>query len=570
MLAYQNIYASPGNMTKGSDGKTIDAMSLSRIDGIIASLRDESYQPKPSRRTYIPKKNGKKRPLGIPSFDDKLVQECVRLLLEAIYEGSFAKTSHGLRPNHSCHTALRHVQVNFTGVKWFVEGDIKGFFDNIDHDVMIHILAERIKDERFLRLIRKFLKAGYLENWVYHNTYSGTPQGGIISPILANIYLDKLDCFVEKLKAEFDLGICRKIHPVSYKLSMKHGILAKKLRSSSSEEEKRMLTEQMRAVERERMQFPHSDPFDTGFKRIQYVRYADDFLIGVIGSKEDAQKIKERIRDFLSSALKLELSDEKTLITHSAKRARFLGYDIYVRRSNVTKRNCNGVLRRNLNGTVCLELPSEVMRKKLLEYRAMEIKTIVYGKENWLAKARYALVDNDDLEILSQYNSEIRGFRNYYRIANNASHASSFGYIMQYSMFKTFAAKYRISMKDAVQKLRLGKNFGVRYLDKNGKIKTRMFYADGFARKSMQKAAGVDMLPNTVIYSGRTNLMDRLAARKCELCGRCGCDLEMHHVRKLKDLKGKNHWERLMITKNRKTIALCVDCHQKLHGGKLS
>lgn len=137
-------------MTKGSDGNTIDAMSLNRIEGIIARLKDESYQPKPSRRTYIPKKNGKKRPLGIPSFDDKLVQECVRLLLEAIYESSFAKTSHGFRPNHSCHTALSQVQVNFTGVKWFVEGDIKGFFDNIDHDVMIHILAERIKDERFL------------------------------------------------------------------------------------------------------------------------------------------------------------------------------------------------------------------------------------------------------------------------------------------------------------------------------------------------------------------------------------------------------------------------------------
>ena len=202
--------------------------------------------------------------------------------------------------------------------------------------------------------------------------------------------------------------------------------------------------------------------------------------------------------------------------------------------------------------------------------RAMDIKTTVYRKENWVTKARYALVDNDDLEILSQYNSEIRGFRNYYRIANNASHASSFGYIMQYSMFKTVAAKYRISMKDAIRKLRIGKNFGVYYLDKNGKTKTRMFYADGFARKSMQKTAGVDTLPNTVIYSGRTKLVDRLAARKCELCGKCGCDLEMHHVRKLKDLKGKSQWERLMITKNRKTIALCVDCHQKLHGGKLN
>ena len=200
----------------------------------------------------------------------------------------------------------------------------------------------------------------------------------------------------------------------------------------------------------------------------------------------------------------------------------------------------------------------------------MEISTTVYGKENWVAKARYALVNNDDLEILSQYNSEIRGFRNYYRIANNASHVSSFGYIMQYSLFKTFAAKYRISMRDAIKKLRIGKNFGVQYLDKKGKTKTRLFYNEGYARKTVQKTESVDHHPNTIIYSTKTSLMDRLAARKCELCGKTDCDLQMHHVRKLKDLKGKDHWERLMIMKNRKTIALCVDCHQKLHGGKLN
>jgi len=175
LLAYQNIYANQGNMAKGTDGKIIDEMSLGRIDRLIDSLKDESYQPQPSRRTYIPKKNGKMRPLGIPSFDDKLVQEAMRLILEAVYDESFAKTSHGFRPNHSCHTALEQTRVSFTGVKWFVEGDIKGFFDNIDHNVMVEILAKRIRDQRFLRLIRKFLRAGYMENWIYHSTYSGTP-----------------------------------------------------------------------------------------------------------------------------------------------------------------------------------------------------------------------------------------------------------------------------------------------------------------------------------------------------------------------------------------------------------
>ena len=171
-VAYQRIYAKQGNMTSGADGKTIDQMSIQRIEHIIESLKNETYQPNPSKRTYIPKKNGKKRPLGIPSFDDKLVQEVVRMILEAIYEGSFEHTSHGFRPKRSCHTALIDIQKTFTAVKWFIEGDIKGFFDNINHDVLINILRERIADERFLRLIRKFMNAGYVEYWVFHRRYS--------------------------------------------------------------------------------------------------------------------------------------------------------------------------------------------------------------------------------------------------------------------------------------------------------------------------------------------------------------------------------------------------------------
>ena len=570
LLAYQNIYAAPGNMTPGTDGNTIDAMSLIRIDGIIARLKDESYQPQPSRRTYIPKKNGKMRPLGIPSFDDKLVQECVRLMLEAIYEGSFARTSHGFRPKHSCHTALDQVQKSFIGVKWFVEGDIKGFFDNINHDVMVNILSERIKDERFLRLIRKFLKAGYLEEWRYHNTYSGTPQGGIISPILANIYLDKLDRFMERMKEDFDCGNRRKKLPESYELEKRYARLQKELRMETNIHFKAWILEDIRELERYKMAIPYGDPFDSGFKRLQYVRYADDFLIGVIGSKEDAQRIKEQVKVFVADTLKLELSDEKTLITHSSKRARFLGYDIYVRRSTATKRMKGGHLRRHLNGTVCLEVPSEVMRKKLLEYSAMTIETTVYGKENWKAQARVYLKNNDPLEILDRYNSEIRGFRNYYRIANNASHVSSFGYIMQYSMFKTFTAKYQTSMRKAIRRLRIGRNFGVRFIGKKGKQEIRLFFHDGFARKPMMKSAAVDCIPNTARFSSKTSLMDRLAARQCELCGKTDVDIEMHHVRKLKDLKGKYEWERFMIARKRKTLALCVDCHRKLHNGRLN
>lgn len=375
---------------------------------------------------------------------------------------------------------------------------------------------------------------------------------------------------MEELKKRFDKGSARAVYPETYELEKKRGVLVKKLRNTNSEEEKQVLTEEIREIDREKLTIPYSDPFDTSFKRLQYVRYADDFLVGVIGSKEDAIAIKEQVKAFVADTLMLELSDEKTLITHSEKRARFLGYDIYVRRSAATKKDKAGRLCRHLNGTVCLEMPTELMRKKLLEYGAMTIEKTVYGKDNWKAKARYYLKDNDDLEILDQYNSEIRGFRNYYRIANNAAHASSFGYIMQYSMFKTFATKYRTTMRRVIGKLRIGKNFGVRFADKKGKTKTRLFYNDGFARKPLQKNAVVDVIPKTAMYSSETSLMARLSARQCELCGKTDCEIEIHHIRKLKDLKGKSYWERFMIARNRKTLALCLDCHKKLHSGKLN
>ena len=188
-VAYQRIYAKPGNMTPGADGNTINRMSLQRINKVIASLRDESYKPNPAKRIYIPKKNGKKRPLGIPSFEDKLVQEVVRMILEAVYEEVFANTSHGFRPNRSCHTALTHIQKTFTGTKWFVEGDIKGFFDNIDHDWIIKFLEHDKADKNFIRYIKRFLIGGVMEDGKRLSTDSGTVQGGLISPVLANVYL---------------------------------------------------------------------------------------------------------------------------------------------------------------------------------------------------------------------------------------------------------------------------------------------------------------------------------------------------------------------------------------------
>lgn len=569
LLAYKNIYAHEGNMTKGTDGETIDGMSLKRIDDLIAKMCDESYQPKPSRRTYITKKDGKrKRPLGIPAFIDKLVQEVIRMILEAIYEGSFENCSHGFRHDRSCHTALDQIQTRFTGAKWFIEGDIKGFFDNIHHDILIDILKERISDDRFIRLIRKFLKAGYIEDWVYHKTYSGTPQGGIISPILANIYLDKLDKYMQEYIQKFNKGKDRKRNPEYRKLETKRRNLVEKLKKAESKADKDIIKAEIRQVEMERRDVPYSLPMDESYKRMQYVRYADDFLIGVIGSKKDCEMTKKDIAEFLSAKLGLELSQEKTLITHGQKKAHFLGYSIYVRKSNLPKRDKLGRMVRNYGGRIVLEVESSTIRDKLLSLKAMEI-TYVDGKEIWKAKARYSMKDSDDLEILRTYNSEIRGFYNYYSIANNSSIINSFKYIMEYSMYKTYATKYRTTKHNMIEKYRINKDFGVKYKTKDGKEKICLFYNEGFKRKDINRNADVDNVTDKRFYLGRTSLIQRLEAGRCELCGAENVPIEIHHVRKLKDMNGKKFWEKFMIARKRKTLALCHKCHVDLHNEKL-
>ena len=565
-VAYQKIASNGGSTTKGSDGRSIDGMSLARIETLIASLKDESYQPHPSRRVHIPKKNGKTRPLGIPAFEDKLVQEVVRMILEAIYEGHFETTSHGFRPKRSCHTALLHIQKTFNGAKWFIEGDIKGFFDNIDHDVLVGILRERISDDRFIRLIRKFLKAGYVEDWTFHNTYSGTPQGGIVSPILANIYLDKLDKYVKEYIQHFDKGTKRRPGKESNNLANERKRTVRKLKKVKDGTEKAALVARLKAIEQERAAFPNGDEMDESYRRLKYIRYADDFILGVIGSKEEAQRIKEDIKSFLSASLALELSEEKTLITHTGKSAKFLGYEITVTRDNHQRRDVLGCLRRTYGKRVRLNVSMATLRDKLLEYGAMEIK-LRNGKEVWKPKCRSGLIFNDDLEILDRYNRETVGFCNYYLIANNCVVLHNFRYIMEYSMYKTFAGKYRSTVRKINKKYRYNKLFTVKY-EQKGAIKSRTFYKTSFKRRTTAFNGSCDIEPYSIADVSRTNLTDRLKAEKCELCGATG-KLIMHHVRNLKDLKGKESWERLMSARKRKTIALCPSCHRLRHLGKV-
>ena len=534
-IAYQRISANKGGMTSGSDNQTLDEMSLSRIQELIATLKDESYQPKPARRVYIPKKNGKKRPLGLPSVNDKLVQEVLRMILEPIYEGQFSYCSHGFRPNRSCHTALAQIQKSFNGVKWFVEGDIKGYFDNINHSVLINTLCERIEDERFIRLVRKFLNAGYIEDWKFQRTYSGTPQGGIISPLLANIYLDKLDKYIADYINNFDKGKNRKENKESRTIRARRERLINKVKTETDSNKRAELVKEYKANQAQSALIPSGNEMDENYKRLKYVRYADDFLIGVIGSKADAQKIKEDITKYLSENLALELSEEKTLITHSSKAAKFLGYEIYVMTSNATKRKANGAMCRVFNKRLQLMIGRDTIKQKLLDEGLVEIK-IHNGKEQWKPKSKSVLVANDDLEILDHYNNLIRGFVNYYSLANNSCTLHSFTHILEYSMYKTFAHKYRSKVPEILRRYMKNGIFTVKYTVKSGRVKERTF-----------------------------NLIDRLKANKCELCGAENTELEMHHINKLKNITGKSEWEKLMMARRRKTIAVCKKCHYTIH-----
>lgn len=559
-VAYKNLYANNGAATKGVNEDMADGFSEAKIDSIIKALADETYQPMPVRRTYIQKKNNRKklRPLGIPTFTDKLVQEVLRMIPEAVYEPIFLDVSHGFRPKRSCHTALKQLRREFNGTRWFVEGDIKGCFDNINHAVLVGLLSNKIKDARITKLIYKFLKAGYLEDWQYHKTYSGTPQGGIISPLLANIYLHELDKFVMKLKSEFDTPGVGRITPEYRELHNEIKRLSYRLTKVTGDERKLVLAE-YKLKRQKLMPTPCTAQTD---KKLKYIRYADDFLIAVKGSREDCQWIKSKLAEFIGDVLKMELSEEKTLITHSSKCASFLGYDVRVRRSGKIKRGGPGhVKMRTLNGGVELLVP---LNDKIRPF--VFTKGVAIQKEDgsMFPVHRKYLVGLTDLEIVSVYNAELRGICNYYGMASNFCKLHYFAYLMEYSCLKTLASKHKTSLSKIIDKFNDGTGkWGIPYETKLGS-KRRYFanYAD-----CKGKAFATDYISNAaVVYGYAVNTLEnRLKAKVCELCGTTESDhYEVHHINKLKNLKGKERWEIAMIAKHRKTLVVCRDCHRSI------
>jgi group II intron reverse transcriptase/maturase len=564
LKAYGRISRNAGALTKGITDDTVDGMSLGTIKTLIEAIRQERYRWTPVRRILIPKSNGKMRPLGIPTWHDKLLQEVVRSLLEAYYEPQFNIHSHGFRPGLGCDTALQDISQTWRGTKWFIEGDIKGCFDNIDHEVLLSILGEKIHDNRFLRLIENMLKAGYSEEWQVKPTLSGTPQGGIISPLLANIYLDRLDQHVEEtFSPAYNRGKAKRLNPDYVRICKQRSLAKQKGDLATYRELGRTLSKMQTQV-----------VYDPGYRRLKYVRYADDFLLGFHGPESEAEMIKDRIGDFLRDHLKLELSPEKTLITPATERARFLGYEITTW-SKCRSDSVDTSLRGNA-GSIKLMIPAKVV---------VELSSLYKAKGR--PKAKYDHRFDDDFTVIATYGAVYRGYVQYYKRASNLGWFGHLHWAMYWSLLRTLAgihkktansmrSKYAAThiMWDELRGRFVAKRVlkMVRTDPKTGREYTALFGEPSLQRDKFALIQDGPLQRHHV--GGRNELVARLLANYCEVCG-SDDRINVHHMRKLKDLKVPGRrvppiWKQIMAARKRKTLVVCHPCHVAIHNGTLT
>jgi len=566
LMAYGRIYANHGAMTPGACGETADGMSMAKIGGVIDALRHERFRFRPVRRAWIPKKNGKKRPLGLPSWTDKLVGEVIRLLLEAYYEPQFSARSHGFRPRRGCHTALTEIVYNWTGTTWFIEGDISDCFGSIDHSVLLRILGESIHDNRFLRLVKQMLQAGYIEDWEWNATLSGAPQGGVISPLLSNIYMDRLDRFAETvLTPEYTRGKARRKNP-AYR-EVENAI--KRIRQRLAYWKEHTETAEVRNLRKRLRRLPSGDPLDPGFRRLRYIRYADDHLLGFTGPRSEAEQVKQRMATFLRDELGLELNQEKTLITHARTgAARFLGYEITTQQAS-EKISRGGRINRGMraaNGNIGLRVPLDVIRAKCAPY-------LQHGKPERLDFLR----DRSDYDIVGIYGAQYRGIVQYYLPAGDVWRLDRLRTAMLTSMLKTLAARHDSTVTKMASKFKttIPTPYGPRRcfearIERNGR-KPLVARFGGIPLKRQKKAVIIDF-PTAPVAPRRSGseLLRRLGHRHCEICGNPG-QVQVHQVRKLADLTAapgqpQPAWAQLMAEMRRKTLIVCSHCHKSIHG----
>ncbi|BCL79148.1 maturase [Ktedonobacteria bacterium brp13] len=569
--AYANIYANKGAITPGVDEVTLDGFSEERVASIITQLKDGTYRFQPVRRVFIPKKNGKKRPLGISSGNDKLVQEVVRIILEHIYEPIFEDSSHGFRPKRSPHTALEQIGEHWGSIKWIVDMDIRDYFNTINHELLVELLKKKIDDTRFLRLIKAMLDAGYLEDWTYHTTYSGVPQGSIVSPILANVYLHELDLFMKGLKQRFDRGKKRKKNLLYHRYSDRIKRLRAKWDSlkgkEGTEKELQAIQDEIRRIDQLRKQIPSGDPFDADYKRLFYCRYADDFCIGIIGSHADAERVRQEVKAFIEETLKLAIAEEKSHIRRSKQGTIFVGYEVKTYSGDrviKVKRGSRHTTYKSMSEQLQLHIPAGKLQKFCSSKGYGNYERIkATHKAKWIALS--------DAEILLAYNGELRGLANYYALACNVKQEMHrLALIWRASLFKTLACKHKSRRSKIAKQLKTEDGY---VLIVPGEKKTRTIKV--FRLKDLKvpipNDPQLDVSPNIFTWTlSRSEIIKRLNKKQCEYCETTAGPFEIHHIRKMKDVaKGKAFWQQMMAARNRKTFVLCRTCHHQLHNGTL-
>lgn len=536
--AYNNIKSKPGNMTPGITPETLDGLNWEWILETSQLLKSGNFDFTPSRRIQIPKASGGKRPLSIGSPRDKIVQEAMRMILEAIYEPHFSEYSHGFRPARSCHSALKTFYTKFQGAQWLIEGDISKCFDTIDHAKLMNLIEQRIKDRRFTHYINKALKAGYFEFKVYQHNIVGTPQGSIISPILANIFLDQIDVFVENLRIEFDKGLKPRRNPIARYFEGR--IARAKIKGDM---------ELVRKLSLEARSHSYIDFEDPNFRRLTYLRYADDWIIGIRGKLQDTKDILAKVTEYCDS-IGLRVSPEKTKITNlNQNKALFLGVELS--RSSVTKftRVTSSSSTKRVARHLIMTAPLQRVVKKLTDAGLIK---------NQEPAPRFLWLHKTHDQIIHLYNAVFRGYLNYYSFAHNySSLVSLLNNILKQSAAKLLAAKFTLGTRSKVIGI-----FGPNLTSPNKISFLRPSYKANYLNFKVKSPYPLENIQGLYVSNKSLASLLNLTCSSCSSNYR----VEMHHIRKMSDLNPKvSATDKMMINANRKQIPLCRACHMKLH-----
>lgn len=556
VAGYELIKSNKGATTPATELEPRDGFGPVRLGKLISSLRTESWKPKPARRVMIPKPGkSTKRPLSIQGPEDKIVQSALKIVLEAVYEPIFSTFSYGFRPNLGAHDALKNISTKYDNVSFAIEGDIKPIYDNVNHHTLVSLISRKVKDERLISLIWKYLKAGYMEENMFYSSEIGTPQGSIISPLLANIYLHELDMYMLKVIDGYKLkkNPKRVRTPIAKDIKNKRKKFIRKLNKLEKEDERDLA---LKEDKRLTMQNIQCRTYCDCLTRIYYHRYADDFIIGVAGSMETVEEVKELVRIKLES-LSLGLSVCTTKVTNLKKeKARFLGYDIYIgTRKRIKKVHVKGktpFLRKDTRWSVYLEAPMGNIISKLFVKSFCTRDGFPTPKKIWTVMPDHLIVD--------AYNVSLGGILQYYSGVCHRHMLGRLKYIFRFSCAMTLATKHRSSVRKILKKH--GKDMAIVYGASGEKV-MRFKGFNVFKEKDITWHLGKELPdPFKTIHTRltRTKVYD-----SCCVCGEPS--IGMHHLRHLRK-SNPGTFDDLLGVINRKQIPVCLLCHDQIHAGK--